>query len=140
MDQITELSPILLTPLKRIELEKGDVFHGLKVSEASFFGFGEAYFTTILYGEIKGWKKHTSMVMNLIVPMGMVRFHIHNEVTSNTESYDIGLESYHRLTIPPGYWVAFEGVSEEYNLILNLASTEHSPAEAESLDLGAFNF
>ena len=48
---------------------KGNIFHALKSSEEDFDKFGEAYFTEITKDETKGWKKHTHMMMNLIVPL-----------------------------------------------------------------------
>ena len=60
---------VILTPLKQIYNSKGDIFHAMKKSDKGFNGFGEAYFSTILKGEIKGWKKHTRMTLNIIVPV-----------------------------------------------------------------------
>ena len=132
------LPPVTITPLRRIEHPKGDVFHGMKASDAGYAGFGEAYFTTIVAGETKGWKQHTEMTMNLIVPLGMVRFHIHNADTGQTSSYDVGVNNYQRLTIPPGYWVAFQGLTTDTNLVLNIASLEHNPAEAVNVPLAIY--
>ena len=39
------------------------------------------------------------------------------------------------LTVPPGIWMAFEGLSDETNMLLNISSIPHDPAEAESLPL-----
>ena len=63
---------ITLTPLRRIENPKGDIFHAMKASDTGFSGFGEAYFSTVNKSDIKGWKKHTKMTLNLIVVMGEV--------------------------------------------------------------------
>ena len=67
-------SNIIITPLKRIELYGGDVLHALKNNEIGFDYFGEAYFSIIKFDVIKGWKCHTKMTMNLIVPVGDVKF------------------------------------------------------------------
>ena len=40
----------------------------------AYNGFGELYFSEVNFGEIKAWKKHKKMVMNLIVPCGEVKF------------------------------------------------------------------
>lgn len=135
---MNSLPPITITPLRRIEHPKGDVFHGMKVSDAGYAGFGEAYFTTVVAGETKGWKQHSEMTMNLIVPLGMVRFHIHNADTGQTLSYDIGAANYQRLTVPPRYWVAFQGLTTDTNLVLNVASLEHNPAEAVNVSLETY--
>lgn len=130
---------VTLTPLRRIVHPQGDVLHGLKASEdQSFAGFGEAYFSTIHHNEIKGWKRHSRMTMNLVVPVGRVEFHIHSEGLGETNKTVIGPEHYVRMTIPPGLWVAFKGVDPALNLILNLASLEHDPSEAANLPIDHF--
>lgn len=126
---------VSISELKKITNAKGDIYRALRKSEESYQGFGEAYFTNIHSGEIKGWKKHHQMILNLIVPVGYVRFHVHCEYTKETKRYDIGSDSYSRLTVQPGVWVAFEGLSKESSLILNIASIEHDPNESESRQL-----
>ena len=128
---------LALTELNRIPNPKGDILHALKSSETSFLGFGEAYFTEIKKDQIKGWKKHSQMVMNLIVPIGTVKFHIWDHVNGKGCTASIGDENYARLTIPKGNWVAFSGCSN-YNLVLNIASIEHNPSEALNVDLKTF--
>jgi dTDP-4-dehydrorhamnose 3,5-epimerase len=130
---------VFITPLKRIFHPKGEVFHALKKSDMGFNGFGEAYFTSILYGETKGWKRHSQMSLNLIVPVGMVRFYIHDKCKKTTLSYDLGCENYARLSIPPGLWVAFHGLGRDLNLILNIASIEHDQKEASNVPLSTFH-
>lgn len=132
------MGTVELTPLKRICHPKGDIYHALKAQEANFTGFGEAYFTTIKSGETKGWKKHLQMTMNLVVPVGMVRFYLHDEETRNTLSFELGEHNYQRLTVGPGMWMAFRGIGDELNLVLNLASIPHDPEESVNLPLEAF--
>lgn len=128
-------------PLKIIGTEKGDVLHGVKVTDDGFQGFGEAYFTRVNPGHIKGWKKHTQMTLNLIVVMGAVKFYIEDDSGNLGLSYILGPSvNYARLTVPPGYWVAFENVCGEETLILNVASIPHAPEEAETRPLDAFVF
>ena len=129
---------VVVTPLKKIHHPKGNVLHALKADEVDFVQFGEAYFTTIRAGEIKGWKKHTHMVMNLIVPVGEVIFYLHTQQDNKTYTVKIGDGNYARLTIPAGLWVAFRGVNSDLNLVLNIASITHDPLEAENVDLTVF--
>lgn len=126
------------TPLKRIHHPKGDVYHGLKSSDTGFAGFGEAYFTSVHHGQAKGWKKHTRMQMNLVVIVGEVHFHVHDERSKRTACFVLGEGNYVRLTVPPGYWVAFEGKGSGLNLICNIASIPHDPEEAQNLPLDSF--
>lgn len=129
---------VTLSEVKKIVNPKGDIFHALKASDSSFTKFGEAYFTTIVENEIKGWKKHNKMILNMVVPVGEVVFYIHDEKIKKTKQVIIGNSKYSRLTIKSGYWVAFEGKSMGLNLILNVASIEHDPDESINKTLDAF--
>jgi dTDP-4-dehydrorhamnose 3,5-epimerase len=144
MDKIT-VQDVFLTPLKQIYHPQGDVYHGIKNSDTGFVGFGEAYFSTILFKEIKPWKKHIKMTLNLVVPVGAIRFVIYDDrLESSTfgSFFDviIGEKNYQRLTIPPGVWVAFTGASSEKNLLLNVADIEHDPNEVVRKELEEINF
>lgn len=130
---------VTITPLRQIPHQQGAIFHGLKASEGqSFVGFGEAYFSTVHFNEIKGWKRHRQMTMNVIAPTGLAEFHIHSEPLGKTSQILVGTKHYCRLTIPPGLWVAFKGLDTGLNLILNVASMEHDPSEADNLPIDQF--
>ncbi len=127
-------SQLLLTPLKQIFHPKGDIFHAMKKSDDGFEGFGEAYFSTIHKEDIKGWKKHTQMTLNLVVIVGEIEFVVYDEKSEAFFSVKLSSSNYQRLTVKPNLWVAFRGV-EERNILLNLASIEHDPSEAENIEL-----
>jgi len=127
------LDRVVLTPLKQIYNQKGDIFHAMKESDIGFDGFGEAYFTTINIDDIKGWKKHTEMTLNLVVISGEIEFVIYDD----NKFVAIKLSpknNYQRLTIKPDLWVAFRGLGEN-NMLLNIANIEHNPDEAINRDL-----
>ena len=67
------MKQIIIKPLKRINIEEGDVLHALKSSDDEFHGFKEAYFSTIKKSKVKAWKRHLLMTMNLIIPIGRVQ-------------------------------------------------------------------
>jgi len=69
---------ITLTSLKQITHPKGDIYHAMKASDDGFSGFGEAYFSTVNKNDIKGWKKHTEMTLNLVVVIGEVEFVVYD--------------------------------------------------------------
>ena len=128
---------IILTPLKKIYNSKGDIFHGMKKSDKGFSGFGEAYFSTVNNNEIKGWKKHTKMTLNLVVVTGEIEFVVYD----GDDFFNVKLskKNYQRLTVKPNLWLAFRGLDNE-NMLLNLASIEHDPNESESMSLDSFNY
>jgi dTDP-4-dehydrorhamnose 3,5-epimerase len=129
---------VVLTPLRIIKGESGDVMHALKQPEESFQGFGEAYFSTVHAGAVKGWKKHRMMILNVIVPVGTIKFVLYDD-RLGSKSYQaiqeiiISPENYQRITVPPGVWMAFQGLGASESILLNIASIPHDPLEAENL-------
>lgn len=130
-----EINGVFLTPLKQIKTPKGDVWHAMKKSDNGFAGFGEAYFSFVDKGAVKGWKKHKEMTLNLVVILGAVKFRlIDDRVDSKTKGakieFTLSPQNYHRLTVAPGVWMCFEGLGEQ-NMLINLADMEHNPSEVE---------
>ncbi|GAA4652453.1 dTDP-4-dehydrorhamnose 3,5-epimerase [Kistimonas scapharcae] len=124
---------VIITPLKEIAHDKGNIFHALKKSDNGYLGFGEAYFSSIKSGAIKGWKKHNEMTLNLIVPIGEVEFVLYNK--GKFEQFILSPRNYCRLTIPPNIWVAFRGLAPFDSMLLNIANIEHNPSESEACEL-----
>lgn len=144
MDEVSQMQGISVMPLKVIPGKDGNVMHACKNSDELFTSFGEAYFSTVNNGAIKGWKKHQKMVSNLIVPSGSVQFVFFDDrENSDTQNrffqITLSLQNYCRLHVEPGIWMAFKGMTSEVNLILNLASIEHDPSECLVEPLERFN-
>lgn len=125
---------VILTPLKQIYHPKGDIFHAMKKSDIGFDSFGEAYFSTINQNDIKGWKKHTKMTLNIVVPLGNIEFVVYDENSKEFFSTKLSHNNYQRLTVKAGLWMAFKGL-DKYNMLLNLASIEHDPNEAINIGI-----
>ena len=128
-----------VTDLKIIPNPKGDIYRALRSEETSFSAFGEAYFSSIHHGVTKGWKKHTQMTMNLIVPVGNISLYFYHEALDSCYYIDIGRSNYKRVTVYPGIWMAFHGLSKDLNLMLNIADIVHDPDEAINVDLSTFS-
>ena len=128
---------VTLTPLKQITHPKGDIFHAMKASDDGFSGFGEAYFSTVNQGEVKGWKKHTDMTLNLVVVIGEIEFVVYDD--NRFYGVKLSKNNYQRLTVESGLWLAFRGISVE-NMLLNLASIEHNTNESENVDMYGFDY
>lgn len=134
------LDDIIITPLARIATAGGDVLHALKKSDAGYAGFGEAYFSWVDAGSVKAWKRHTRMTMNVVVPVGQVRFAFRLDGTDDFRIEEIGVERYVRITVPPGIWFGFQGLSAPQSLVLNLANILHDPNEVERLALSEIKY
>ena len=113
----------------------GSVMHALKKSDSGFRNFGEIYFSNIKYRNIKAWKRHTKMTMNLVVPVGRVKFVFYSEEKNIFEEYILGENNYNRLTVNPLLWFGFQGMEEGKNLVMNIANIEHDPDEVERKNL-----
>jgi dTDP-4-dehydrorhamnose 3,5-epimerase len=136
----TSIVGVQLTDLKQIKTEKGAIYHAMKSSEETFKSFGEAYFSFVEPNEIKAWKTHQQMVLNLVVPIGSVKFVLFDQredSSSHGKTFEVTLspeDNYKRLTIPPKVTFGFKGIGEKTNLVLNMASIEHRPDEMVNID------
>lgn len=131
---------VSITPLQIISMQAGNVMHGMKKDDTGFFGFGEAYFSSIHSGYIKGWKRHREMVCNFIVPNGKIKVVIFDDKTGLFDEFILSPQNYLRLTIPPNLWVAFQGMDEAASLLLNVASVRHDPTEVDNKELDKIRY
>ncbi|MEO6550704.1 MAG: hypothetical protein ABIN94_22050 [Ferruginibacter sp.] len=139
---------VIITPLRQIKNENGDIFHGLKATEASFKAFGEAYFSSILPGAIKGWKKHRNATLNIIVPLGAIEFVMFDDRddSQTKEKFQSVIlsadeaDKYQRLTVPPGLWMAFRNLSITNSMLLDIIDMEHTDEESDRRQLDAISY
>lgn len=137
------LNSIILTPLKRIPTTGGDVLKVFTKEDTGFVDFGEAYFSIVNPGAIKGWKRHHEMTLNLVVPSGKVRVVFFDKDESGQSFFrieEIGNDHYARITVPPGIWFGFQGIHTQPSLLLNVANILHNPSESEKLELSEIVF
>lgn len=133
------IEDIKVTKLQKILVAGGDVSHAMKNNSVGFVGFGEAYFSFILPGAVKAWKRHLRMTLNLIVPKGNVGF-VFIDGNNSVRVLRVGENNYSRLTIPPGIWFGFKGLSSEESLILNIADIKHDEGEVDRMKIEDINF
>jgi dTDP-4-dehydrorhamnose 3,5-epimerase len=132
------------TKLDIIPTQGGKVFHGFKnLSIEDKLDIQEVYFSTIKYKQIRGWKLHKKMTLNLVVPIGKVRISlIKDDIKQNDKliKYEeiLSQDPYFRLTIPPGIWFAFEGLDNGQNLVCNIADYLHDPDEVKRKEINFF--
>ena len=127
-------------PLKEIDLEGGNILHGLKKSDNGYINFGEVYFSMLNFNAIKAWKFHQSMTLNLVVPIGKVLFVFFLPIENTFKEVIIGEENYQRINVPPGIWFGFKGLHESASLIMNIADIEHDPDEVLRKPINEFKY
>jgi len=133
---------VLVTPLRIIDTPGGDVMHAMKQSDPGYIGFGEAYFSQVAHGAIKAWKRHREMTLNLVVPVGEVRFVLYDDQEDRQIFQELVLSTsnFSRLTVPPMVWVGFQGLSSEGSVVLNIANLEHDPLEADKQEISQIDY
>lgn len=137
---------VTLHPLKHIIVPKGDIYHALKSTDEGYAGFGEVYFSLIEHGKAKGWKRHNRMTLNLIVPVGTVKFVIYDDREDSPtygefEEIILSPESnYQRLTVAPGLWMAFYGEGKGTSMLMDIIPEPHDPLEASRMELEAIRY
>jgi dTDP-4-dehydrorhamnose 3,5-epimerase len=136
---------VVVTPLKIIEISGGNVLHAMKSSDNGYSGFGEGYFSMIVPGAIKAWKRHKEMTLNLIVPIGNIRFILFDGnddslVQSVFQEIELSQNNYCRLTVPPMVWMGFQCVGNKNAMLLNIANIPHTPEETDKKTLDEVDF
>jgi dTDP-4-dehydrorhamnose 3,5-epimerase len=137
------IEDVLITYLDVIDTPGGNVMHGMKVTSAGYKGFGEAYFSQVDEGAIKAWKRHKKMTLNLMVPVGKIKFVLFDDREATKTRFQeviISIDNYCRLTVPPKIWMGFQGLSDGGSSLLNIANIEHNPVEVDRLEIEKINY
>ncbi len=134
------LNKIKVTPLKIIKLSAGNIMKALNKNELKNWSFGEAYFSKIKFCKIKAWKYHKKMMLNLVVPLGRVKFIFYSEKENKFKKVEIGEKKYLRLTVPSKIWFGFKGIGKPESIILNITNIKHDPKEILRRKKSEINF
>ena len=128
---------VLVTELRQIIDERGAVLHHMRRDAPEFTTFGECYFSEILPGVVKAWKRHREQTHHLAVPIGRVRFVIYDDRESSPTHDKIQIvelgrpNDYNRLRIPRGLWYGFTCLNDQPALVANCVDLPHDPADTE---------
>ncbi len=141
----TQIEGVILEKKQILDFSEGSIMHILNSTDEVFDDFGEAYFSSIKPGIIKGWKKHKKMILNLVVLVGEIRFVIHDNRSKSVTNgkfmdFNLSRNNYQRLTLMPGLWFAFECISSEESILLNIANIKHDDSEIERRELDKIKY
>jgi dTDP-4-dehydrorhamnose 3,5-epimerase len=137
------IKDVLITKLDVIDAPGGNVMHGMKETSIGYSGFGEAYFSQVNESAIKAWKRHKNMILNLVVPVGKIKFVLFDDRDESNIRFQeiiISRDNYCRLTVPPMVWMGFQGLSSEKSMLLNITNIEHDPGEVDRLEIDKINY
>lgn len=136
-----KIHDLRLISLKQIVDQRGAVFHYLRSDDKNFNGFGEAYYSKVNSGVVKGWKYHKEVCQHFCVPVGEIKIVIYD---GRLDSPSLGCvdeillndsSNYSRLSIPPRLWYSFKCISETSSLLANIINQVHHPDESETLPI-----
>ena len=128
---------VLVTALRQIVDERGAVLHHMRRDAPEFTAFGECYFSEMVPGAVKAWKRHREQTQHLAVPIGRVRFVVYDDRESSPTLGELQVvelgrpDDYSRLRIHRGLWYGFTCLSDRPALIANCADRPHDPTDAE---------
>lgn len=128
---------VTITPLKVISDDRGAVLHMLRNDAAEFSQFGECYFSEVLPGMFKGWKRHSLQTQQLAVPVGRIRLVIYDDregspTCGEMMNLELGRpDGYARVSIAPGIWYGFGCIGATPALLANCPDLPHDPGESE---------
>jgi dTDP-4-dehydrorhamnose 3,5-epimerase len=144
MDEDYMIKDVVIQKLKQIIDDRGRVMHMLRLDNPLYQNFGEIYFSEILPGVIKAWKRHKKQTQLIAVPIGMIQLAIYDDredsaSQSHSQVMKLGRENYCLVKIPPGLWYGFRCISDIPALIANCTDLPHDPGESENNNLSELN-
>lgn len=130
---------VLVKPLRQIPDERGKIMHMLRADDPHFERFGEIYFSVVYPGVVKGWHRHTRMVLNYAAVSGMIKLVLYDDREGSPSKGEvqelfIGEDNYCLVRIPTLVWNGFKGIGTRPAIVANCATLPHDPAEIQRLD------
>lgn len=134
------LDGVILTPLKIIPDDRGQVMHMLRSDAPHFKQFGEVYFSCVFPNVIKGWRMHSTCWGNLAVPVGRMKI-VMKDMRESSPTKDqmqevfLGETNYQLLTIPPGIAYGWKNLLPEMAVLANCATEAWRAGEGQAIPL-----
>jgi dTDP-4-dehydrorhamnose 3,5-epimerase len=135
---------VCFLPLRIVPASGGNVMHVLRPGNPLLpdfsEGLGEVYFSEILPGCVKAWKRHRLQTQRFVVPAGRMGIVLYDDrplsfTRGAVQVRELGRpDSYGMLLVPPMVWYGFRAVGEVPALVCNCADTPHDPDEGERRD------
>lgn len=133
------ITDVHIRPLSQIRDERGKIMHMMRCDDVWFEKFGEIYFSVIYPNVIKGWHRHSRMVLNYAVIVGVIKLVLYDDREGSATRGEFqelvtGEDNYALVTIPPGIWNGFKGLGKQPAIVANCSTEPHDPAEIERLN------
>jgi len=128
------IKEVIITPLKKIEDDRGKIMHMMRNDSKLFKSFGEIYFSTINPGFIKAWHLHKKNTLNYACIKGKVRLVLFDDrEKSHTkgiyQEIELSTKNYSLVTIPKNIWNGFINLDGTESIIANCLDFPHDENE-----------
>lgn len=129
---------VVVKPLARYPDERGTVMKMLQSTDPEFRGFGEVYFSTVLPGVVKAWRRHPVTWLNYCVVRGAIKVVLFDDrpgspTRGEHQELVIGDANYCLVQIPPGVWSGFKGIGLTEAIICDVTDRPHADDVTERL-------
>tara|TARA_B100001175_G_C19152928_1_gene469094 strand:+ start:215 stop:619 length:405 start_codon:yes stop_codon:yes gene_type:complete len=126
----------MLKKIKVFKDKRGQVIKMINRKDKFFKKFGEIYFSTILPGKIKAWRKHKKNTCNLMLLKGNVVI----KLIKNNKIITIKLTERKKklLRINRNIWFGIKNIGKVEGIIVNLIDNIHNDNEVERLKTNYF--
>jgi dTDP-4-dehydrorhamnose 3,5-epimerase len=136
---------VIKTDLTIVPMKSGSISHAYLKTQSDQINIQEIYFSSIQHESIRAWKCHTRMTINLSAVSGSVKIAMidgreDSRSYLNIDEIILSKSPYFRLTIPPGIWYGFFGLSSPETIICNIADHVHDPQELKRKDYSDFDY
>ena len=136
---MNDLKNINILMIKKFKNPKGNVLRGFRKNDKYLENSAEIYFSWINKKAIKGWKLHKKMSMNLVVPIGKVKFVFYDG--KNFKTVIVGEKNYNRIFVPNNIFFLFQNLYKQKSLVVNNASIIHqNKNETITISLNKINY
>ena len=129
-----DIEGVIISKLRTIKDERGQVMHMLRNDSPVFKSFGEVYFSTIYENKIKAWHLHKESYLNYVCVVGEVKLVLFDDRKESMTKYQyqeifLSPNNYFLVTIPPNIWNGFKGIGKNESIISNCLTLPHNERE-----------
>lgn len=136
----TAMAGVLITPLKKLDNERGHLMEVQRNDDPHYPGFGQAYVTCTLPDVVKAWYRHREQVDQIAPVSGMATTVLYDSRKDSPSYKHILVVSLNErepvlLRIPPGVWHGHKATGKVpvYLLHLNTIPYQYNNVDEERL-------
>jgi dTDP-4-dehydrorhamnose 3,5-epimerase len=132
LETANEIDGVRIKELKVIPDERGRLMEILRRDDEIFDKFGQVYMTTVKPGIIKAWHFHKIQTDNFCCVKGRIRVGLYDarqasKTFGKTMDIVVSLDNPKVISIPPGVYHGFKGVSQEESIVINTPTESYNP-------------